>query len=263
MNNATCVAPGSSASRSVIRILVVDDEERTRHELEALLRGEGFLVELVPDDAAALRAQLALSNVREHEHREEEARQRAQLGALVGNLSEGVITAEANGHVRVINAAARGMLGLEGRTLGSADELNSLEARTVAGELLPVGDRPLTRALRGEEFDDCESLHGRPGGDTRRLLTSGTSVKDDRGNVVLAILVIRDVTELRLLERQREEYTALISHDLRSPLSSILMFASTLKQSLAKKGLAEEVSIAESVERNAVGSPGTELEFAL
>jgi signal transduction histidine kinase len=79
---------------------------------------------------------------------------------------------------------------------------------------------------------------------------AGTSVKDDRGHVALAIVVFRDVTELRHLEQQRDEYLALIIHDLRSPLSSILTFVSTLKRFLENKGLAEDATLAERAERN-------------
>ena len=46
----------------------------------------------------------------------------------------------------------------------------------------------------------------RPDGEQRRVLSMGTSVKDDGGSVALAIVVFRDVTELRRLEQQRDEY---------------------------------------------------------
>jgi signal transduction histidine kinase len=53
------------------------------------------------------------------------------------------------------------------------------------------------------------------------------------------------------VEKQRDEYLALISHDIRNPLSNVLMFVSMLKASLAKRGLSAEVGLAERVERNA------------
>jgi two-component system phosphate regulon sensor histidine kinase PhoR len=45
-------------------------------------------------------------------------------------------------------------------------------------------------------------------------------VRDEEGRVVLAIVVSRDVTELRDLEESREEFVNLVSHDLRSPLAT-------------------------------------------
>ena len=92
------------------------------------------------------------------------------------------------------------------------------------------------------------SPRSRPNGEQRRVLSTGTSVRDESGNVARAIVVFRDVTELRRLEQQREEYVALISHDLRAPLSGILMFVSGLKRSMEQTGL--PVSLAERAERN-------------
>ncbi len=206
----------------------------------------------IASELRSVNERLVVSSVREQEHAEEEARQRAQLDALLGNLSEGVIVADAHGQIRIVSAAARHMLGLEDWPLRTVDELNALEALTVQGAPLPVSDRPLTRALRGEEFEACELVCIRPDGERRRLLTSGTNVRDEGGNVDLVILVFRDVTELRRLERQREEYTALISHDLRTPLGSIHLLAETIRRRIAKNAPVEEVAdLAERIRHNA------------
>jgi two-component system phosphate regulon sensor histidine kinase PhoR len=75
-------------------------------------------------------------------------------------------------------------------------------------------------------------------------------VRDANGNVTVAVVVVRDVTDLRRLEQQRDEYLALISHDLRNPLAAMSLFVQTLTRSLEKKGLAEDVHIAGRVARN-------------
>ena len=197
-----------------------------------------------------LNERLVMSSVREQEHSEAEAQQRAQLRALLENLSDGVAIADASGRVLMINEAARAILGFGDADLRTVDALYSLEAHDLEGRLLPNERRPLSRALRGEQFVDHEMVLTRPNGERRRLVSTGTSVNDENGNVALAIVVYRDVTELRRLEQQHDEYVALISHDLRNPLGSIVLFAHALKQSMAKKGLTEDVKIAERLERN-------------
>jgi signal transduction histidine kinase len=59
---------------------------------------------------------------------------------------------------------------------------------------------------------------------------------------------------MRRLERQRNEYVALISHDLRSPLSGTLMFVSGMKRSTEQMGL--PVSLADRAERNVMRMKG-------
>ena len=63
-----------------------------------------------------------------------------------------------------------------------------------------------------------------------------------------------EMRELELLrkhrEQQREEYLALVSHDLLNPLSNIVLCVSVLKESLERHGMAKELALAERAERN-------------
>ncbi len=202
-----------------------------------------------------LNERLVMSSIREQEHAEAEgterlaeAQRRAQLNALLANLTEGVLIADASGRVLMVNDAARTILGLGDADLTTVAALNALQADDLEGRPLGSEQRPLMRALRGERFVDDEVLRTRPNGEQRRVLSTGTSVRDEGGNVAMAIVVFRDVTELRRLEQQRDEYLALVSHDLRSPLSGILMFVSGMKRSMVETGL--PVSLAERAEKN-------------
>jgi len=65
------------------------------------------------------------------------------------------------------------------------------------------------------------------------------------------MVVFRDVTELRRLERVREEYTSLISHDLRGPLAAVLSFASLLQRVLEDTGQADDALSAGRIVQNA------------
>jgi PAS domain S-box-containing protein len=181
----------------------------------------------------------------------EAERQRAQIGALLGNLSEGVVIADASGTILMINDAARAILGVGDEDLRTLDALDSLAVHDLRGRPLCSAERPLVRALRGEPYVDYEVvLRMKSNGEPRRVVSTGTSTRDAGGNVSLAIVLFRDVTDLRRLEQQRDEYVELISHDLRNPLSSTLMFLSTLKRAVKKTGKAEDMQLAERAERN-------------
>ena len=201
-----------------------------------------------------LNERLVVSSIREQEHAETEAQQRAQLGALLENLKEGVLIANPSGRVLMTNDAARTILGFGDENLSTVAALDSPEAHDLEGRPLGREEHPLMRALRGEQFMDYEVLRARPNGERRRIVATGTSVRDDSGDVALAIVVFRDVTELRLLEQQRDEYVALISHDLRGPLNGILVFVDGMKRSMHQNGLA--VNLAERAERNIMRMTG-------
>jgi two-component system, OmpR family, phosphate regulon sensor histidine kinase PhoR len=136
-------------------------------------------------------------------------REQAETGALVESMVEGVIAADERGHTVTANPAARRLLGY-----GAAEELPDLQelfrikaAREVVDAVLqgrPVQDREL-------EVDGRAILmNGRP-------LPSGG-----------AVLVIHDLTEIRRLEAVRRDFVANVSHELKTPLTSISGYAETL-----------------------------------
>jgi PAS domain S-box-containing protein len=171
-----------------------------------------------------LNQRLVLSSVREHAHAEAEARHRGQLSALLENLSEGVVIAEPNGQVVMLNSAARGVLGAGEEDLRTVDALHALGLYDLAGDILGSEQRPVTRALRGEQFAEYEVLQISQNGDRRHVVSTGTCVKDGYGDVALAIVVLRDVTELRLLEQRRDQLevaTTRMSMRLASAIESV------------------------------------------
>lgn len=197
-----------------------------------------------------LNERLVLSSIREQEFAEVEAKHREQLSALLENLNEGVIIAEKDGHLLMINEAARSILDLDEQAPHTVDALHAREVLNLKKTPLESEERPLARALRGECFTDYEVLYAMTNLELRRVASTGTSVKGEDGSVDLAIVVLRDVTQLRRLEQQREEYLALVSHDLRDPLSAIMAASFMLKQSMTNKGLTKEANLAERAERN-------------
>jgi PAS domain S-box-containing protein len=198
-----------------------------------------------------LNERLVLTSLREQEHAESEALQRAQLSTLLENLNEGAVIADESGSVVMINDAARAILGLGPADARTAHALYSLDLRDLKGRTLDPEERPLARALRGERFTDYEVVHSRPNEEQRHLLSTGSCVRGEKCNVALAIVVFRDVTELKRLEQQREEFLGLITHDLRSPLNSLSMCVSLLKDSFElNPGAQQDVAIADRATRN-------------
>jgi PAS domain S-box-containing protein len=197
-----------------------------------------------------LNARLVVSQAREQQRANAEAQQHAQLNALLENLSEGVVVVEASGRLLMLNEAARRILELGNEGLSTAGALQSLEAYDLGQQPLSQEQHPLSRALRGEEFKDYEVCYKHSGAAWRRVASTGTCVRDASGAVALAIVMLRDLTELRRVEKQRDEYLALISHDLRSPLNNIHLCVTMLKNDAAEKGLAACASLAERAELN-------------
>lgn len=136
-------------------------------------------------------------------------RERAESSALVEAMVEGVLASDERGRIVTANPAARRLLGY-GDT-ASMPDLPSLFRVKAAREVVDA-------TLRGDAVQDRElEFDGRVILVNSRPLPSGG-----------AVLVLHDVTELRRLEIVRRDFVANVSHELKTPLTSISGYAETL-----------------------------------
>ena len=159
----------------------------------------------------------------EREARAAAQRHADQLTALIESMTDAVAIADATGRVVLRNEPAIALSGIRPREgLRLADYVGANRVFDTVGRELPYAEWVSSRVLAGESDVEVEYDLERADGTRRRVVTSGSAIRDERGAIEMAILVSRDLTALRRLEAEREEYVHAISHDLRNPLASIL-----------------------------------------
>lgn len=180
---------------------------------------------------------LLVAALREQELREEAQGHAAEMDALLDSLHDGVVVLDPAGRIVMANDPARQILRLSGVGHDApAADLLRLRLHGLDRRPLPPHESPFRAALRGERFSGREYLLLRPGAPAVQVSFSGSAVCDDAGAVRCALAVFRDVTELRALERLRQEYVSLISHDLRSPLAAIMFLTEIVRLRMEKQG---------------------------
>jgi two-component system phosphate regulon sensor histidine kinase PhoR len=143
--------------------------------------------------------------------------ERAQLGAMVAGMQEGVLAVDHEGHVVFSNEAVRRLLGV------AEDELRD----GVVWKLtrLPQLTELLRRTSRERLPTHEEITLARNIGDIV-LDARATPFETDHQQGV--VVVLYDITNLRRLERIRTDFVANVSHELKTPLTSISGFVETL-----------------------------------
>jgi len=91
------------------------------------------------------------------------------------------------------------------------------------GTRYEIREFPITRALAGEDVRGEEMIIRNPArGEDLNILVSAAPVRRD-GEIVAAVSVFQDITELRAFERQRTEFFSMASHEIRTPVTAILL----------------------------------------
>lgn len=150
---------------------------------------------------------------RQLKHQSEELkRKREEFETATENMSEGLIILNEKGVILSINRAAAKMLGLSEDSVG----------KDIFSEKTSVNlKEPTQIALSGKNTEEVFAL--RDG--NCQLLANPVSTD---GKVTGAALLVLDVTEKERAEQMRREFTANVSHELKTPLQTISGYAELL-----------------------------------
>lgn len=109
------------------------------------------------------------------------------------------------------------------------------ESRIYPDDKTPV-NKALKDAIRnGTQFHKEFRIHT-PAGDERWLLGKGDVYYGDNGKPIRMVGVNIDITERKALERQKDNFLGIASHELKTPVTSIKAYTQVLESMFRKKG---------------------------
>lgn len=209
-------------------------EQRTIGILQAINRLYGKFTEHDLRLLQAIGAPLAAAIENANLHSDVIAEKR-RIETIFANMSEGLLTISAEGIVSQVNEALLSLV--------------SATAANVIGR--PVGD--IIRLKKGnlpefleqvkmatDEYPQLAADLLRASSRSVPVLISGAPIRKNDGNISELILVFSDLTQIREVERMRDDFFHGIIHELRTPLATILMYARLLREGKVKQPDKEE-----------------------
>lgn len=145
----------------------------------------------------------------------EVANEKSQTRTIIGCMADGVLVVNREGQLVLWNPAAVSQLNLTntcetGKTLSHYvrnSELNTLiestlspegSGYTIISQEIPVGD-----------------------GGKKVLMGDAAAVRDEMGETLGAVAVLRDISELVEIDRIKSQFVSMVAHELRAPLAAI------------------------------------------
>jgi len=144
--------------------------------------------------------------------------QRNTLESILEGMAEGVVAVDTAKRVLLLNRTAGGMLGVDpagaqGRGIQDLSRNMPFQAFVV-------------RALVASEPVEEQLAAGEKG--NLLIRANGVPLHDGAGGRIGVLIVLNDVTQLQRLERVRRDFVANVSHELKTPVTSIAGFVETL-----------------------------------
>jgi two-component system phosphate regulon sensor histidine kinase PhoR len=146
--------------------------------------------------------------------------QRNELEAVLSSMVEGVVAVDHQGHIVSINKAAADFLEVEPARV---------QGRNIEEAVRNVDIQQLIRRTleSGKRIEAEVSLQIEGG---RFFQIHGTNLPDVGGGKAGAVIVFHDITRMRRLENVRRDFVANVSHELKTPVTSIQGFVEALSE---------------------------------
>ncbi|OUE24424.1 Sensor histidine kinase YycG [Clavibacter michiganensis] len=174
------------------------------------------------------------------------------IDGVLDAIDDTVVVLDATGRVMQRNRAAWDLMALA----DPVDPDDPVVGRLVYEEdrttLVPPERQPVARVRAGEVVGREVYWLGE-GGAQKAVLASVSPLVDGAGRTFGTVVVSTDVTALALAVTEREDFVASVSHELKTPLTSILGYVELIADDLVEDDLDDRITAARLaiVERNA------------
>ena len=183
-------------------------------------------IEVVSDLAAWV--ELEIASVRIGDAARFVRRSESRLRAVVEGAVEGIVTIDADGNALSVNPAACAMFGCTPQELVGRSLHDATHHTRPDGTPYPWSECPSRAAMfEGRPVEAHDEVYWRLDGSPIPVEVTAAPLVEG-GEHMGAVVLLRDVSARRELERMQEHFVAAVSHELRTPLTAIGGFVEAL-----------------------------------
>lgn len=152
-------------------------------------------------------------------------RRNEEMEAILSSVINGIIAIDNHQKILFINKYAKKLLDIEEEDLKGQHIIYVLRNHQI--------NQYLKNSIENKKFEEIEVILNYPQEKNIKLYTNPIMEHEGTGTIGI-IITLQDVTQIRKLERIKSEFVANVSHELKTPLTSIKGFIETLKEGAVK-----------------------------
>lgn len=149
--------------------------------------------------------------------------------ALVNAMAEGVIVTDRKGHITMMNQVASYLTNWSQHDALGLDYHTVVDLKLQSHDGSAVHTDPLTQSIQHlKPVTSSEIVVTSKDGRVAQVALTATAIADEKGQANGAILVMRDITKQKALDREKDEFISTASHEMRTPVAAIEGYLSLL-----------------------------------
>jgi signal transduction histidine kinase len=166
---------------------------------------------------------------------EREANEKKHLETIIQQLPVGILITDANAKLTRRNKQVDSILGIK-IPIGFRFGEDTLADEKIDDKPIIPTKAPILKALTtGKPVLGKEYTYKRNDKKLVTLRVSSAPIQNKKKKTIAAVSIITNITHQKELERQKDDFLSLASHELKTPLTSLKMFIDLQKTQLSKK----------------------------
>jgi PAS domain S-box-containing protein len=212
--------------RTQLRKMIADGSEFQAFELERNVSGPGprtLVIDARPLSFSGHSRPMILLSFHDITMRKQAEAANARLSAIVQSSDDAILSTDLDGIITSWNQGAERIFGYTpDETIGRPVAILIPDDRGDEGRSI------LERVRRGDRINDYETVRCHKDGSLIEISLTVSPIVDEHGAIIGASKIARDITQrkraeeaLRAADRAKDEFLAMLGHELRNPLGAL------------------------------------------